>query len=1698
MRDRRLRKTGRPPPYRPPNDFDPESTPQYFQVSVNVLEARKLTWSNPQATNSYVMVVLGRKKHRTTVRKNMDEPLYREYLVFDMYMSIREIQRSSLWLAVMEPKCCAPPRMLGEATIDLGAIWAQPNHQVYHKWAQLSLPRDPQSTGPVGFLKVDISIIFKGEVQVMPAIVSDDKVEDTLILPTSAEQQKACYQVTVHAAFSLPSCVPSHLDRRYGKAPSTYVRVSFCGLVAKTNVQHRTNDPKYNEQISMVEMFPNMNQTIRFEVCSADGCFNRVLGSAELKLAQISHDGENGFLPTFGPSLLHMYGPNSSNSGTSSEDGPHHKGMLLITLKTIVPYYQAVIRTVIVEPVAPLHQDSLWILEDFCIYCPIFEISMLDRRICGKLTGLAITTGEMPADRRVDDDFFTLITQLKNRKLHYTGSLDVIKTKPAYGYIEFPQEFPVLQLASCLPDFRFRMYRNNIVYGIVSDLEQSLTEVEKRLNHFEYTSPNELMDDLNKAVDDAAGNILKYLDIVQYSSNSSTCEEARQQYTTELDQKQLALQKEEIEKIYHQITRKNKIDSTLNIFQHSSRIGTRDSLIGSRKGVKIMLAETKCLVQSLRTTINKTTDGWPDVVIWLLNEGSRVAYIKVPASEIIYSVIPEQCGSSCGRLQTIYMKPLKCLKHSSASSPNCICIAAKVEILMWMGLFRQRHAFGSCLPVGYFLKTKRDFEMYVKSIAVMVECRAFIYRAKLTNEGGDNLNSMFNSFVRINAMGDVRDTKVQIKTSSPIWNQVLKTQKMVHTSPERLDINPPYVLVEVYNDDQNGRTDLIGRFQIQPVVDDRVGYAPRLQWYEIYRGSQHTGQILMSIQLLQVPEKVLKSTDYSSVTESFFAAGVKDDNDLGLDDVIPLPKILIPKSASYKVDVYWWGLRDMNITRKPCVILEIDEIFIKSDVIGERKCNSNFPNGRASQIFELPLNDEYCPTLSVRLYDSSTFGRTLFLGTNTIKNPSKYIVEWLPKKERIASLKSVSIVSSDFCEVGGQMLYIKKSSKFEDCEEFVCNTPHRNAIIRYAKIRRWKWASFCKNEPSEEEITLLPVYAKENNQIKVVKKIPKPTECNDWWMRFFQSEKTNYEEEKFTSDYITIYDYELEYQPEFFKFKDWCSTLKFYNGKKTGIPERDEQLQCGALKVGVAIYKWPPPENTVAVSLNGVELDKGYFLEHPCNEASKYLVRVYVVRGLSLPMDIFGKSDPYVIMNCGKKHLGDRKNYVPNTTDPIFGKLYEFSCTLPDDYLLSISLYGYDTMPPDELIGTTTIDLEDRVYSKHRARVGLATEYNLSGVAKWRDNVKPSAILEELCYKNHIPLPLYPDSFSVIVNGVEYKDKGTGSISERKENICLSILHKWQTLPICGYQLVPEHVETRTLYHPDKPGLERGKIQMWVDIFPMDANTYIPPPSDITPRKVEEYELRVIVWDVQSLLIHMDKKRTWKTADLYVKIWIGSIERAQQTDIHHNSLSGEGNFNWRMVFNFLYHHAKRKLINKEKCPFTEYEEYVAPILEVQLVESNEDEFLGSLSLNLNSMYRGSKLAQDCTLSAMETGKKINLFSVRSIRAWWPIKTNDLNTGEDLPAGFIDMEMTLLPREKATLMPVGVGRDPPVPLPEPSRPKPPNDKCKRYYDFFHDMCVSRSKEVLIFFLIVSVVWFVAYLLYLAVPSAETFFLRSVPA
>lgn len=56
-------------------------------------------------------------------------------------------------------------------------------------------------------------------------------------------------------------------------------------------------------------------------------------------------------------------------------------------------------------------------------------------------------------------------------------------------------------------------------------------------------------------------------------------------------------------------------------------------------------------------------------------------------------------------------------------------------------------------------------------------------------------------------------------------------------------------------------------------------------------------------------------------------------------------------------------------------------------------------------------------------------------------------------------------------------------------------------------------------------------------------------------------------------------------------------------------------------------------------------------------------------------------------------------------------RLFEVTGTIPLEKDLRVTLLDYDVVPPDQEIGTTTIDLENRLLSRYRANCGLAARY---------------------------------------------------------------------------------------------------------------------------------------------------------------------------------------------------------------------------------------------------------------------------------------------------------------------------------------------------------------------------------------------------
>ncbi|XP_055986385.1 myoferlin isoform X1 [Sorex fumeus] len=905
--------------------------------------------------------------------------------------------------------------------------------------------------------------------------------------------------------------------------------------------------------------------------------------------------------------------------------------------------------------------------------------------------------------------------------------------------------------------------------------------------------------------------------------------------------------------------------------------------------------------------------------------------------------------------------------------------------------------------------------------------RCYIYQAR--NLMALDKDSFSDPYAHVSFLHRSKTTEIIHSTLNPTWDQTIIFDEVeIYGEPQTILQNPPKVVIELFDSDQVGKDEFLGRSMCSPLVklNSEMDITPKLLWYPVMNGGKACGDVLVAAEL------ILRNKDGSNLP---ILPSQRAPN------LYMVPQGIRPVVQLTAIEILAWGLRNMKSFQmasiaSPSLVVECGGERVESVVIKNLKKTPNFPSSVLFMKVFLPKEELYMPPLVIKVIDHRQFGRKPVVGQCTIEHLDRFRCDPYAGKEDIVPQLKASLMSSP---------------------------PSRDIII---EIEDSKPLLASKLTEKEEEIV-------------------------DWWSKFYAStgdfEKCGQYIHKGYSK-LKVYDCELEDVAEFEGLTDFSDTFKLYRGKSD---DNEDPSVVGEFKGSFRIYPLSDDPSVPAPPRQ--------FRELPDSVPQECTVRIYIVRGLALqPQDNNGLCDPYIKITLGKKVIEDRDHYVPNTLNPVFGRMYELTCYLPQEKDLKISVYDYDTFTRDEKVGETTIDLENRFLSRFGSHCGIPEQYCVSGINTWRDQLRPTELLQNVARFKGFPRPiLSEDGCRIRYGGRDY------SLDEFEAN---KILHQHLGAPderlalhiLRTQGLVPEHVETRTLHSTFQPNISQGKLQMWVDVFPKSLGPP-GPPFNITPRKAKKYYLRVIIWNTKDVVLDEKSITGEEMSDIYVKGWIpGNEENKQKTDVHYRSLDGEGNFNWRFVFPFDYLPAEQLCIVAKKEHFwsidqTEFR--VPPRLIIQIWDNDKfslDDYLGFLELDLHHTIIPAKSSEKCNLDMIPDLKTMNplkvktasLFEQKSMKGWWPCYAD--KDGTRVMAGKVEMTLEVLNEKEADERPAGKGRDEPNMNP---KLEPPN-RPETSFLWFTNPCKTmkfivwrRFKWVIIGLLILFILLlFVAVLLY----------------
>ncbi|XP_069010516.1 fer-1-like protein 6 isoform X2 [Embiotoca jacksoni] len=887
-------------------------------------------------------------------------------------------------------------------------------------------------------------------------------------------------------------------------------------------------------------------------------------------------------------------------------------------------------------------------------------------------------------------------------------------------------------------------------------------------------------------------------------------------------------------------------------------------------------------------------------------------------------------------------------------------------------------------------------------------------------------------------------------------------------------------------------------------------------------------EVLISVSCLQIPESGEQRLPELEEQEG---------------GVYSVPANIRPVLSTYRLEVLFWGLRELKKVQflsvdRPQVFIECAGKTLRSSVIQKYKSNPNFSTLVDAIELELPENEHLHPPLSITVVDWRAFGRSTLVGNHIINNLKafKYLppppppprththkpaeVTHTPAPDPTPEPHSAEGPSQDAGETSSNVvahqdflitvekevpppappiLHQKFGKKRDDRTKSTRSrsTKRRRRTIAdesaESVIDWWsKYYASVEKQAKQKDVPPLPQVFQ--------KALPYQSLLSDGIDSLVSGHSDGDKKKKqkgkatleptvaLRTKLATLQLYNKELEAEFGPFDDWVNTYELFRGKANEEEGASEERFVGKFKGKFCLYKLTEDEaedwDEVA-DTGSLRVSRGI----PPNGPTQVLIRVYIVSASNLhPADPDGKADPYIVLRLGKNEIKDRDNYIPKQLNPVFGRSFEMQARFPQESLLSVVIYDYDLVGGDDLIGETRVDLENRFFSRHRATCGLPSEYSLEGYNAWRDCLKPSELLSKMCRENGVDGPHFNPG-RIVVAGKVFAGKTLfmheDEPVESYEHLSLKILHRWAEIPAVGCKLVPEHIETRTLFNKARPGMDQGQVQMWVDIFPMDL-PHPGPSVDISPRKPKGYELRIIIWNTEDVILEDSNFLTGQqSSDIYIKGWLKGLEDdRQETDVHYNSLTGEGNFNWRFVFPFSYLPAEKVVVvRKRESIFsldkTEQKLPAILILQVWDFETlSSDDFLGTLELDLHGFPRGAKTSKSCKADMLtDVTERISIFQQKRARGWWPFCKSAELTGK------VEAEFHLVSVEEAEKNPVGRARKEPEPLPKPNRPDTSFSwfinpfKC-----FFHLVWKSYKKYIIIALLLLITFLFLALLFY----------------
>ncbi|KAB1267296.1 Dysferlin [Camelus dromedarius] len=352
-------------------------------------------------------------------------------------------------------------------------------------------------------------------------------------------------------------------------------------------------------------------------------------------------DDHLGFLPTFGPCYVNLYGSPREFTGfpdpyaelnTGKGEGVAYRGRLLLSLETkLVEHSEQKVEDLPADDI--LRVEKYLRRRKYSLFAAFYSATMLQD--VDDAVQFEVSIGNY--GNKFDTTCLPLASTTQYSRAVFDGC--------HYYYLPWGNVKPVVVLSSYWEDISHRVEAQNQLLRIADRLEAGLEQVHLALKA--QCSSEDVDSLVAQLMDELIADCSQPLGNVQETPSA-----------THLDQY-----------LYQLRTR------------HLSQITeAAQALKLGHSELTTTLEQAEDWLLRLRALADEPQNSLPDIVIWMLQGDKRVAYQRVPAHEVLFSRRgASYCGKNCGKLQTIF------LKYPMEGMPGAR-MPVQIRVRLWFGL----------------------------------------------------------------------------------------------------------------------------------------------------------------------------------------------------------------------------------------------------------------------------------------------------------------------------------------------------------------------------------------------------------------------------------------------------------------------------------------------------------------------------------------------------------------------------------------------------------------------------------------------------------------------------------------------------------------------------------------------------------------------------------------------------------------------------------------------------------------------------------------------------------------------------------------------------------------------------------------------------------------------------------------------------